>query len=570
MKLRELLGQNVFGTRLVPVTLKIILTFSLIILVSNLTSNYVNLIFNRAALVDLMRQLLVKDLRDLNAFCNNQRQIFDFNADEAASRSGIEKKGRTLLSNRRALVLGVRPDGSLFFRTAGDDRPPASFPDGAALSTMKKAVENGVGEGYLPFRIDGADFFGVYKYNKAWDVFIVRAEEENEFYSEQRRIFRNVSVIILVITIASALVGIYLLRHILRFIGVITRSIMEMIDNQSLEIINLARAPNDDITYLGMAFNSLSSTIDNLVGIFKKFTNKDIVVKAYRDRQVRLEGVSAELTVLFSDIKSFTFITETLGMDIIKLLNMHYDRSIREIQEHDGIVSAIIGDALLAIFGVLDDQEKLHGNKSYQSILASYKIQDVARSLRREMQAKKEDIVRQRGQLTPTELKVFRAVLLEVGVGIDGGDVFYGTIGSYVRMTNTVIGDNVNSAARLEGLTRIYRMPVICSEFVKNDVERSVGTDRIYFLELDTVQVKGKTTGKRIYIPIPVESVTDRVRRESELYRRGLELYYAGDWPGAYEQFRACRLKAARVFRTRTRGNQAPSGWSGIWEMKEK
>ena len=570
MKAKEILGHSAFGTRVVPVTLKIILTFSLIILVSNLTSNYVNLIFNRAALVDLMRQLLVKDLRDLNGFLTNQRQIFDFNADRDASLASIQKKSRSLLTNKRALVLGVSPDGTLLFKTSGDDKPPGSFTDTGALGNMKASVEQGGGEGYVPIRIDGSDYFGVFKYNKSWDVFIVRAEEENEFYSEQRRIFRNVSAIILIITIASALVGIYLLRHILRFIGVITRSIMDMIENQSLDIINLGRAPNDDITYLGMAFNSLSGTIDNLVNIFKKFTNKDIVVKAYRDRQVRLEGVSAELAVLFSDIKSFTFITETLGMDIIKLLNMHYDRSIREIQEHDGIVSAIIGDALLAIFGVMDEREKLHGNKSYQAVLASYKIQDVARSLRAEMLLKKEQIVRERGTLSPTELKVFRAVLLEVGVGIDGGDVFYGTIGSYVRMTNTVIGDNVNSAARLEGLTRIYRMPVICSEFVKDDVERSVGEDPIFFMELDTVQVKGKTTGKRIFLPIPKESITPRVQSESAIYRRGLDLYYAGDWPAAYEEFKRCRLKAARVFRTRTRGNSAPATWNGIWEMKEK
>lgn len=570
MKLRELFGHRAFGTRVVPVTLKIILTFSLIILVSNLTSNYVNLIFNRAALVDLMRQLLAKDLRDMHTFCNNQFQIYQFNLNKEASIKSIEDKSASLLINKRAVVLGVRPDGSLLFKRAGDARPVPAFDDARALSVMTASIENGSGEGYAPMQIGRSTYFAVYKYNKNWDVFIVRAEEENEFYSEQRKIFRNISVIILLITIASALVGIYLLRHILRFIGVITRSIMEMIENQSLEIINLGRAPNDDITYLGMAFNSLSSTIDNLVNIFKKFTNKDIVVKAYRDRQVRLEGESQELAVLFSDIKSFTFITETLGMDIIKLLNMHYDRSIREIQQHDGIVSAIIGDALLAIFGVMEDEPSQDSNKSYQSILASYKIQEVARSLRKEMKIKKEEIVSERGELTAVELKVFRAVLLEVGVGIDGGNVFYGTIGSYVRMTNTVIGDNVNAAARLEGLTRIYRMPVICSEYVKDDVEKNVGTNRIFFLELDTVQVKGKTTGKKIFLPIPVEHVTDRVRNESEIYQKALAHYYQGDWPAAYEEFRRCRLKAARVFRTRTRNNNAPADWNGIWEMTTK
>jgi len=69
-------------------------------------------------------------------------------------------------------------------------------------------------------------------------------------------------------------------------------------------------------------------------------------------------------------------------------------------------------------------------------------------------------------------------------------------------MTNTVIGDNVNSASRLEGLTRIYKVPVICSDFVKEDIEKNVTNHGIRFIEIDQVQVKGKTVGKRVYWPL--------------------------------------------------------------------
>lgn len=553
---------------MVPVTVKITLIFTIIILVSNLASNYINLILNRAQLNDLLRQLLVKDLRDLNTFCNNQHEIFNFNNDLESALKGIDEKAAYELKSRKSgLFLGVRPDGNILFQSTGSRAHLKAFSDSNSFAKMKQ----GKREGYRKINLEEGDFLSVYKYNQNWDVYLILAVEESDFYSEQRRIFGTITFFIIFITLISAGVGVYLFRDILKFISIITGSIMRMIQNQQLELIDLRKAPNDDITYLGMAFNSLSSSVDNLIGIFRKFTNQDVVQKAYRDREVRLEGVQKELTILFSDIKSFTLITETLGMDIIKLLNLHYDRAIRRIQDHDGIVIAIIGDALLAIYGVLDENTKYESlNKSYQATVSAFQVQEVARSLRIEMKRKKDELVLRNGSLTPDEKRVYRAVLLEVGVGVDGGDVFYGTIGSNVRMTNTVIGDRVNSASRLEGLTRIYRIPVICSEYVKMDIERSIVDHGFRFIELDTVQVKGKTTGMKVYFPVPEEYFTERLEKESQKFAYGLDSYYRGDWERAYGYFRGLRFKPARIFRERTRNQQAPMDWNGIWEMKTK
>ena len=241
--------------------------------------------------------------------------------------------------------------------------------------------------------------------------------------------------------------------------------------------MDLEGAPNDDVTYLGVAFNSLSNTIDNLMSIFKKFVARDVATKAYREGEIRLEGAKRNLTILFTDIKSFTFMTETLGTDIIKLLNLHYDKAISHIHDHNGDIGSIIGDALLAVFGTVESKS---GNKSLQAVHAAYKIHEVAASLRKEMYNRREKILKQRGNLTEEEERVFKAVLLEVGVGLDGGEVFYGNIGSNERMVNTVIGDNVNSSARLEGLTRFYRVPVIVSEYVKDEVFRRDGRIRVH------------------------------------------------------------------------------------------
>ncbi len=568
-------GKKIKTARVWPVTLKIIVSFGLFILISNFSSNYINLVMNRSELLALMNQLLTKDLKNIYSYCNDQYEILQYDKNRDESILSIEKKGAHELKNSKALFIGFEPGGRILFqaRKTGRDGGPhhavpsyGSFPDETRRAEMNRGLKAGRDEGHINFVYNGEAYFGMYKYNPLWGAFIVRAEEQNQFYGQSRRIFWKISAIIIFITLVIGGIGVYILRYILRYIDVITRAIMRMVKTQQLEIIDMKGATNDDITYLGMAFNSLSSTVDNLITIFRKFANQDVVLKAYRDRIVKLEGSKYELTVLFSDIRSFTFITETLGTEIIKLLNIHYDRAIREIVELDGVMGAIIGDALLAVFGVLEGST---ANKSYQAVMAGYRLHEITEGLHLRMTTIKDEVVRERGALTKEEEGVYRAVLLEIGVGIDGGEIFYGNIGSYVRMTNTVIGDPVNSASRLEGLTRIYRVPVICSGYVRDDIEANVPEPGIRFVEIDTVQVKGKTEGIKIYWPVREEEIDDALSRRLAVFEKGLELYYRGDWERAAGAFKKCGLPLAEVFVERTR-ERPPGGWNGIWEMTTK
>ncbi len=562
--LSKILGQKLNGTRVVPMIVKITVIFTIFLLVSNFTTNYINLMLNRGEQIRLLNQLLVKDLKELHVFANNQHEIFNFNPDREAAVANIEQAAIRNHRGTRSVSLGVYPDGQLFFQASELPRQEA-FTDVDALAEMNQALADGVEEGTLNFTFQDYDYFGVYKYNDSWEMFQVRGEELEEFYADSQRIFRQVSLIILGITVVFAVIGILLLRYILRFVRVITDNIMRMQTEQTMELMDMDGAPNDDVTYLGVAFNSLANTIDNLMGIFKKFVARDVAAKAYREREIRLEGSKRDLTILFTDIRSFTFMTETLGTDIIKLLNLHYDKAIRYIHEYQGDIGSIIGDALLAVFGTVETDEE---NKSVQALRAAYKIHEVAAQLRHEMHERREQILKQRGSLTDEEEAIYRAVLLEVGVGIDGGQVFYGNIGSYERMVNTVIGDNVNSASRLEGLTRFYKTPVICSEYVKDEV--SALTDEYVFAELDMVQVKGKTQGKKIFWPVPVDQMDDELKHDIDTFSEGLHRYYRGDWPEAVPFFEKSSLSIARMFRDRISGKDAPENWNGVWTMKEK
>jgi adenylate cyclase len=562
--LDSLLGKKLSGTRVVSLAIKIVSVFTIMILVSNFASNYINLMMNRGELVKLMNQLLIKDLKDLYNFSSNQFDIYQFSQNYDDAVSAIEKSAAKDLKGKRSIAIGVKQDGSLMFQASNLPKIN-SFTDTTALMKMGKAFTSDAKQGILYFRFDGADYFGVYKYIDKWNVVLLRAEELKEFYSDSQLIFLRVSMIIILITLMSAIIGTFLIRYILRFVNRISDALMQMQTEQKMQLIDIAGAPNDEVSYLGASFNALSSTIDNLMTIFRKFVTQDVAQRAYREHEIRLEGTQKELTILFTDIKSFTYMTETLGNDIINLLNLHYDRAIKHIHRHEGIVGSIIGDALLAVYGTLPDEQQ---NKSLAAIKSAYEIQEVAASLRTEMTARKEEIVRARGSLTEAEDRVFRACLLEVGVGIDGGQVFYGNIGSYERMTNTVIGDNVNSASRLEGLTRIYKLPVIVSDFVKK--ESLAQTDEYEFLEIDLVQVKGKTEGKRIFWPIEKGRVDPEFRRDIDRYAEGLAAYYDGDWKVANNAFTECRLAVAEIFRERTKSLESPKEWNGIWTMTTK
>ncbi len=564
---KGLLFTKVGKTSIIPLYIKIVTIFLLLILISNLTTNFINLSMNRSEILRLAGELLTKELKELYVFSSNQYQIYVFDGDAAASQEALEVAASTNLRLPFSTAFGIQPDSRILFRAVKDVEGNFPFADLKFLEEWNRKREAGQEDGEAKFIMGGRAYFGFYKYHPDWDVYLVRAEDEVTFYSESWGIFIRVGIIILLLTAAIAWLGIVLLRRIFKFVDVITQALFEMQRTQELRIIELGGAPNDDITYLGMSFNALSTTIKNLMNIFKKFVTKDVVQQAYRQRYVSLEGTQKDLTILFSDIKGFTFMTETLGTDIINLLNLHYDRAIRLIQQNDGIIGSIIGDALLAVFGTLEGTEK---NRSLSALRAAFHIQRVASQLREAMARKKEDLLAKKGELTPQEEAVFKAVLLEIGVGIDGGKVFYGRIGSYVHMTNTVIGDNVNSSSRLEGLTRVYKVPIIVSELVRDEV-MAVNDDDYIFQELDTVQVKGKTTGKKVFWPIETAALTEEIRKDLALFQEALGLYYSGDWTEAKKLFARVKSPIAQVFQERIKSaKNPPLGWNGIWTMTTK
>lgn len=550
-------------TPIIPLSMKIMAAFVVLLLISTFSTNYLNLVLNQRELVKKNNELLVKELKEVYSFASNQFDIFQFSKDRASALSSITQNAARDLKMDHSRTFGLSKDGSLLFQAA-NGTPDTAFPDAAALEKMNAALLDGSAEGAIRYRGSEGEFFGVYKYLDKWDCYVVRSELFSDMLASTNRIFQAIALLIVVLMAGFIVIGLMVINHILRFLKKFSDSMLAMQSAQKLEIIDLTDATNDDVTYLGASFNALSATINNLMTIFRKFVTQDVVERAYQEHRIRLEGKQMELAILFSDIRGFTYMTETLGNDIIDLLNVHYDRAIKCIHDENGIVGSIIGDAVLAVYGTLRQTK----NKALEALLSAYAIQTVTAGLREEMKARRKEIEKKRA-LTEAEERVYRAVLIDVGVGIDGGKVFYGNIGSLERMTNTVIGDNVNSASRLEGLTRIYQLPVIVSEYIRDEVSRE--TNRFHFVELDMVQVKGKTEGKRIFCPLDTKVVPDKVIQQYKQFSVGLALYYEGDWAAARAAFEVSGLELCSVFYERIgKTARAPEGWRGIWTMTTK
>ncbi|MDR2794037.1 MAG: adenylate/guanylate cyclase domain-containing protein [Treponema sp.] len=566
--------QKIGKTTIVPISVKILAIVTLLLLASNFVTNYLTISLCRKEVMKLNNQILTKELKEIYVNAGNQYQIFLFSGNRQDAMSALSQASERGMTFSASWALGVTYSGELIFKTSGANFD--IFPDKKALTDMFTAKDAGIDEDTRFFSTPDGEYFGVYKYHEDWGAFLVRAELMSDMMSASKAVFFNTSLIIIGLVVIFIVVAFLSLGRLLRFVGVISKSLYEMQQRQEMTIIDVKDAPADDITYLGVSFNALSSLIGNLLGIFRKFASQDVVDKAYRNRYINLEGEPMELTVLFTDIKSFTKMTETLGNDIIDVLNLHYNSAIHKIHEQDGIVGSIIGDALLAVYGVR--KTDVAGYKSLSAVISGWELHSAVAELRQSMMERRKSIEQER-ILTEREEEIFKAVLLDIGVGIDGGSVFYGTVGSHERMANTVIGDNVNSASRMEGLTRIYKVPIIVSEYVMHEVVslHDPSKDRFRFFEIDTVQVKGKTIGQKILFPMDLSRASDKEIKSWEQFECALTAYYRGDWGSALSELRDLykyfEMPVAKVFIDRLEefeGNAMPENWRGVWTMATK
>ncbi len=266
-----------------------------------------------------------------------------------------------------------------------------------------------------------------------------------------------------------------------------------------------------------------------------------------------LGGTSTLATVLFSDVRSFTSISEELGpQGTVAMLNEYFTLMVECVQKQGGMLDKFVGDAMMAIFGLPfghdDDEDRaVRAAIDMQRELAAWNIQRLA-------EGKKP---------------------IWNGVGLNTGMVVSGNIGSPKRMDYSVIGDGVNVASRLEGACKQYGVRVLISE---HTYQRLRGTYRVR--EVDRIIVIGRAE------PVTIYEVLDHHTEESfpnltEVlghFRDGLERYRGRKWDAALSSFNeALRLNpndaVSRVYAERCcqlKDHEPPSDWDGVWVLESK
>lgn len=265
-------------------------------------------------------------------------------------------------------------------------------------------------------------------------------------------------------------------------------------------------------------------------------------------------GERKDVTILFSDIRGYTTLTEDLGAsEVVALLNQYFETMVEAVFHCEGTLDKFIGDALMAVFGAplpLNPPE-IHGWMAVKSAL------DMRKRLKEFNDSR------------PGEIP-FR-----FGIGISSGEVVSGNIGSQKRMDYTVIGDAVNLSSRLEELTKEYGCDIILSEFTY-----SLCSDRIWVRELDKVRVKGKNQPVGIYelLQSSSEPMDGETQRFLELYKNGREAYIARNFQQAINFFEAAlairqKDKPVEVHIERSLNYlkvSPPDDWDGVHTMTTK
>lgn len=245
-----------------------------------------------------------------------------------------------------------------------------------------------------------------------------------------------------------------------------------------------------------------------LTSLFGQYVPPELVEQMSADPEnYSMTGRKAELTVFFSDVRGFTSISENLPPELLaELMNLYLAAMTQIIREHQGTLDKYIGDAIMAFWGA-PVQNPMHARQAVHAALA--------------MRAAMPELNR--------ELLSRGWPALTIGMGINTGWVTVGDMGSPVRQSYTVMGDAVNLAARLEGITKQYGVGLIIGEATLAQLG-----EEFLVRELDRVRVKGKTEPVRIYEPvIASDQATPEQRQELAQWARALEAYRHRQWAEA-------------------------------------
>jgi len=310
------------------------------------------------------------------------------------------------------------------------------------------------------------------------------------------------------------------------------------------------------LTYLGITgyrYWTEEREKKKIRGAFQYYLTASVVEQMLKNPdKLRLGGEKKDLTVLFSDIRGFTTISEHMPPEtLVKFLNEYLTKMTDIVFKYDGLLDKYIGDAIMAIWGAPLDQP----DHAHRACYTALEMVDALGVLQKKWTAE-------------------GMPLLNIGIGINAGPMVVGNMGSSRRFDYTVMGHSVNLGSRLEGLNKVYKTNIIVSEMTYERVK-----EEILGRELDSVRVVGMDQPVRIYELIvrrSQASAEQKVRVDE--FQAALAHYKDRQWPGALRAFQAILEKqpqdgAAKLYVERCKTlekNPPPMDWSGVYNLTTK
>jgi class 3 adenylate cyclase len=480
----------------------------------------------------------------------------------------IGQSGEALIIDRKGALLSSSTDDTLAVSEQQNLRQLQVVESESPLvrATVKHLLdrfgsfEKIRGDQQLEFRWEGQlQFIQVapFQDGRGLDWLIVLVVPEADFMGRIHENSRKTIALCLLALAIATIIGIFTSRLISRPVVRLIRATEEVAGgqlNQNVstrgirELLSLAKSFNSMATQLKSSFSDLEDQRNS----FLRFVPAEYLSFLRRDSLVNValgEHVSTDMAILFSDIRSFTTLSQQMTpSDNFAFINRYLGQVSPAIRDHGGFIVKYLGDGIMAAFPQ-GARDAVDAAIAQQQCVSRYNQDPIPAS--------------------PDPIRV--------GIGIHFGRIMVGIVGETGRMQGDAFSDTVNLAARLEGLTKFYGVDVLISETVL----AAMGTDHPYQIRfLDRVVVKGRNEAIAIY---EILDATDEQSKVLKLktqpeFDRGITAYQQGDLEGAIAAFhavldlnpqdRTAALYLERLHSFKTHG--FPDQWQGIWHFTEK
>ena len=506
---------------------KVVLIVLPLMIAPLLLTGFIASLSARNGITSVATSLLTFKMNDLLNYANSQWSLlvennFAGNPEYVdAARSAVSSYAQTLVTGGSDLVFALDANGKVVMSTG-----PLTLSEGESRDLMGMRQAGKIGWASIQAggvaRVAQASVFEPF----GWYLFVT--ERRDTFYRATTEIILRTALILggsLAIAITLLIVFSYLMTKPLRVVVAAMREIMKTNDlSRRVEILyrdetgELGHSFNLMTEELGKAYQQIKGyALDAAIAqhreqkvrkIFEKYVPREVIDEYFARPDSMLVGQKRTLAILFSDIRSFTAISEPLSpAQVVESLNEYFAMMVEVIVRHRGIVDKYIGDAIMAFYGA----PVSHEDDAFHSVMSGFEMLDDVR-------------VFNVGQLSRGRAP-FR-----IGIGINYGEVTLGNIGSERKMDYTIIGDEVNLASRLEGLTKQYKEEFLISE----RVERSLG-GKIPCRLIDTVRVVGKAEEVRIFAPH--RDLSDEEEKAWKVHAEAVQMFYGRDFRAAQTAF---------------------------------